>query len=658
MAGATTPWGQLRWNPQSWKEPKLLSAALLACAAFCTIGSTVDAQAQEAARNGRPYLRPMDGPDQLDPQPGSPSPETQPPQRWQQPGQPWNEAPPPTFPTEEPAAPRTWKRPPATTWSPPPHPQAGQSGNAARKPAPAIGAPQAVPAPIAKDDLAPVLASDGSGLPVDLWTGLDLARVEKLLAELTIPPRSAAVHDLWRRLILSKAAPTGAGRAFEAVRLEALYRSGLVTETAEAPPAGDAVLMVLAARQELANARREKACELAKSVDLATSQLPKRVKAQAVLLDGYCAAAAGDSAGAGLTAELAREEGQEPSAGLAALDAISIGAKPTLKIERHLSLLDYRLLEAAGAAPDSAALGIAEPALLVALASDATIAADVRLYAAESAARLNALSPEALAALYSALGRTGDRAQLLAAGQSSTPARRAALFKAIEATPQPVPKAQLMQALIEDARRNGLGFQTMRLLARSLAQLKPGPDLTFFVDSAAEIALAAREPQRVSSWVALSPRSTAHWLALADIADPALATRGEHLADLEALAVRGRFKPETLQRLATVLEALDYLVPIPLWDAANRTAAPTSGYLPETGVLPELQQASARKEFGHTILLTMMTLGPDGPEAANLIALGDSIRALKRAGLEAEARRLGLEALLGSWPRSLPNERS
>ena len=34
-----------------------------------------------------------------------------------------------------------------------------------------------------------------------------------------------------------------------------------------------------------------------------------------------------------------------------------------------------------------------------------------------------------------------------------------------------------------------------------------------------------------------------------------------------------------------------------------------------------------------------------------MIALGDAIRALKRAGLEADARRLGFEALFAGWPR-------
>jgi hypothetical protein len=38
-----------------------------------------------------------------------------------------------------------------------------------------------------------------------------------------------------------------------------------------------------------------------------------------------------------------------------------------------------------------------------------------------------------------------------------------------------------------------------------------------------------------------------------------------------------------------------------------------------------------------------------------MIALGDTIRALKRAGLEPSARRLGLEALFAAWPRSAHN---
>lgn len=517
-----------------------------------------------------------------------------------------------------------------------------------------------LPAPIDKGDLAPIMAEDGSNLPMDLWTGMNLASLEKLLAEIIIPPRSAAVHDLWKRLILSKAAPPGGGApgTFEAVRLEALYRSGLAAEAA-AEMAKEAqqtnpVVAVLAARNDLANANRDKACERAGQAGAHTGTIPKRVKAAALLLNGYCSAAAGDTAGAGLAAELAREEGQEQSLGLSILDAISINSKPNVKIEGTVSLLDYRLLEIAGAPPDAGVLEKAEPALLVALTNDSASKPELRLAAAEAAARLNAIPPDALAAIYSALGAK-DAAQ--AQGQASTPLRRAALFNAIEAERAPAAKIKLIQTLVEDARRAGLGFQVMRLVARACAQVRPEPQLANFIDTAAEIGLASANYDLLRSWVELSGRGAPgdgawHWLALADIADPSMQARGQYLNELEALALRGKFAPQLLHRLATVLEALDYLVPIPLWDAAGRTPQPTSGYLPETGVLPELQDASKKKEFGHTVLLVMKTLGPDGPEAANLIALGDSIRALKRAGLEADARRMGLEALLGSWPRT------
>ena len=79
------------------------------------------------------------------------------------------------------------------------------------------------------------------------------------------------------------------------------------------------------------------------------------------------------------------------------------------------------------------------------------------------------------------------------------------------------------------------------------------------------------------------------------------------------------------------------------------------GYLPETGVLAALAQAAASKEVGRTMLLVMRSLGPGGPEGANVLALGDAVRALKRAGLEADARRLALEALMAVWPRRAAN---
>jgi len=108
---------------------------------------------------------------------------------------------------------------------------------------------------------------------------------------------------------------------------------------------------------------------------------------------------------------------------------------------------------------------------------------------------------------------------------------------------------------------------------------------------------------------------------------------------------------DVLHRLATVLDALDVDVPMGIWEAAGRTPQPASGYLPETGVLADLAQSAQRKDTGRTVLVAMRGLGPNGAEGANILALADTVRALKRAGLEPDARRIAFEALFAFWPR-------
>jgi hypothetical protein len=540
-------------------------------------------------------------------------------------------------------------------------------------PAPRPAAPEqvmqeAIPPPVEKGDLAPVMATDGSGLPFELWRGLNTDAVETLISQLEIPPRSPALHSLWARLITADVTPPSGAASdgkFRALRLEALYRSGLAKEAAvelaKQQTSGDPLLSMLSARNELASGNATHACEIAQQATAAKGDMPKRLKGQAILLSGYCAAVANDTASAGLAGELAREEGVEASPGLEALDAISIGSKPKISITKQLSLLDYRLVERIGGVPHKDILEKGEPALLVALANDAATPVDLGLLAAEGAGRLNAMPVDMLAAIYRANAGTEAADTLLFGGQLQGAARRAALFKAAETEQTPMKKTRLIRAFIDDAKHQGLQFQALLMSAPIIAALNPQPEISWFAETGAEICLAAGQYDLARRWVATANvpgrpgGSLDHWLALADIADPNFAKRGDSLAALEPIAQSGRIKPDDLHRLATVLDALSYNVPIPLWDAASRTPQPSTGYLPETGVLSELQDASKKKEFGHTVLLAMKALGPNGAEGAHMISLGDSIRALKRAGLEADARRLGLEALLGAWPRTTTN---
>jgi hypothetical protein len=116
------------------------------------------------------------------------------------------------------------------------------------------------------------------------------------------------------------------------------------------------------------------------------------------------------------------------------------------------------------------------------------------------------------------------------------------------------------------------------------------------------------------------------------------------------IALKAGLPGPLLQRLVTALDALGEEVPIPLWDLAAKNPQPDDGYLPPTGMLSALKEAADKGDTGATILLAAAAFGPDGPQGAHLIALGDGLRALKRVGLDAEARRLAFEALYAHWP--------
>lgn len=519
---------------------------------------------------------------------------------------------------------------------------------------------------IDRSELAPVMADDGSDLPFELWRGLDVKTVQTLISEIEIPPRSPALHRLWLRLITSKGSPPTSGATddhFLFLCLEALYRSGLLEEASRAlsrMPSASPLIATLAARNQIGKGEKARGCAATRSGGPLTGNAPKSLKGLAALISGYCAAIDGDTAGAGLAAELAREQGLQDTGGIAALDAITLGTKPVIQDKQRITLLDYRLIEAAGGIIDTTALlNHAAPSLLAAFALGPNTEPALKLAAAEAAAQFNAITPDALADIY----RHQAATRQVPGGAAPAGLSRAELFVAAEAERIPRRKVRLMRSFLDESRRAGFYVTALRMIAPQSQSVAATPEIRKYAETGIEVAIAAGDYQRARSWArfasALAGAGSSnlnHWLALIDIADrEAGSDRGASLAYIEDLAVRGRLDPTLLHRLATVLDALEDNVPIPLWEAASRTPQPPGGFLPETGVLSQLQDAAKKREFGRTVLLIMKTLGPNGAEGAHMIALGDSIRALKRAGLEADARRLGLEALLASWPRSPMN---
>ncbi len=541
----------------------------------------------------------------------------------------------------------TQKRPVTEPKAAPPWPEAAPSGRPGEEALPQAQGPyqrpQARPSPVERMDLDPVMAGDASGLPLELWRGLDMQGLETLLGALELPPRSPVLHGLWRRMLLSAAPPPAGVPAdhFLAVRLEALYRSGMLAEMGEAGAGGGGpVVSVLMARRDIGLGDAQKGCDYIKSLADPRSGLPERLKGEVQLLVGYCAAVGGDRSGAGLAASLAREEGLEAELPLAVLTGVAEESKPSITLPKRGLLLDYRFLELLGPVNTRQLVERAEPALLAVIAQDARADAVARIHAAESALRSNVLSPSIAGEIL----RQVDVGQ----GEVDPAVRRAQQLKAAGNMSSPA-SAGALNALLREARRTGAGLQVAQALAANFAGGRYDPGLA---EIAVEALLAAGEISEARQAAGRGQHGLPHWVALIEVVDPARKTwRPSSLSILEELAVRGSLDADGLHRLATVLDALDIDVPVPLWDAANRAPQPKGGYLPETGVLAELAQSAQRKDTGRTILLVMRALGPQGAEGANILPLGDAIRALRKIGLETEARRLALEALLPVWPR-------
>jgi nucleotide-binding universal stress UspA family protein len=286
----------------------------------------------------------------------------------------------------------------------------------------------------------------------------------------------------------------------------------------------------------------------------------------------------------------------------------------------------------------------ASPELLYRLAQDESVAPELRLAAAERAASLNVIGGEELARAYR------EAVPALPKTANSPPALRAKLFASFESAPSAKMRAESISALLASARDQGIEVPTAQALARASAGLMDDPQAATFAETGIRIAALAGDEQSAWAWVDAGGDRLRSWQLLLAASDP-FSPRAEAALDEGVdLAVKGGLPAPLLHRLVTVLDALDYNVPMSLWDATSKTPQPNDGDLPETGALTELKQAADSGEVGRTVLMVAAVLGPKGAQGAHLIALGDALRALKRVGLDAEARRLGFEALYAHWP--------
>jgi hypothetical protein len=515
-----------------------------------------------------------------------------------------------------------------------------------------------------------ILDSDSGALGVDMWSQTPRRRVEALLPRLPGDLNAPVLRDLARRLLLSPAvAPErrhadGGNRDLLALRVDRLAAIGAtegLIRLIDALPRNTRSPGVLRYRVAalLLSHRRSDACRLVRAA-VRTADALFWQKAMAL-----CQFADGARAQADLTVRLLRDQVETDRGGFLALyDAATAGApKLPEPAPDTLGPLHLGLILASDVELPANRLDRLQAAGLASVATVPDAPLQLRARAGERAAALGALPVDRLGRLYAEFDFSDDDLITAAArvaersrDKMEPVRRRALLYQAIGREPAAAVRAELFNQFLSD-RAPGAFIAAARLLADDLATLDVKPEFAWFAATAGRALYAADRPEAAGRWLRMvqqeaiiNPKAAAAVTALWPYALLAGAQEVPANGGLAAWrqAQDGADRPARADReslLRALLGALDRpternWVEIALDTPAGPRPAPPAAFL------FALQESGAAGRRAETVLLSLLTLGPQGLAACHPAALATAVTALKQVGLADTARRLALQAAI------------
>jgi hypothetical protein len=493
----------------------------------------------------------------------------------------------------------------------------------APEPGTAISAePLAPPSP----DAAGLLAPAAGGLPEPVWEGTRRAVVERLLPALPGRNPSPTLRMLARRLLLTSAEPPrGDGPSLVALRVAALGAMGATGDAAALAEAAS-----LADDPPVARLR-VRAHLLAGSYHAVCGGVPALGDADALRLTAVCQALDGQVDAALLTVGLLREAGDGDPVLVRLIEAVGTAAAaldpdpgPGLAElgPEHLALLRIAKLPV-----PAEAFGTGELDVLAALAAEPLADPAARLDAAERAATLGLLDPARLAAAYEAASADTVRGSLFARLAAGTSPGDGASLVAEATAGMPVP---VLAGPVGTLWADALGPAEVRpavagRVARLLLAQDRGAEAEPWLASLDAADAAALGPASVAAGVRTADAGLDAWLDRAASGDGAARHRAAG-----ALAV---------------LRAGGAAIPDRAW-LALLDPARVPREVPSPALIQWLRDAALTGAVGETVLLALVLMGEDAPADAAPATIAAVVEALRAVGLDGEARRIAVEAVL------------
>jgi hypothetical protein len=492
------------------------------------------------------------------------------------------------------------------------------------------------------------------GLGASLWVNAPREAVEDLLGRIPLASADPFARGLSRRVLLtpSEALAGSAKRALVTIRIEKLLQGGLVDDAGQI-----AASLHLDNDPDFARVQADALLFAGRDKDVCSDLTATRLTSPDPFwleLRTWCFAAAGDSASADLTHAVLEAQGvREPAFDTLLADILTGAKKPVAAIGRPTALHIYLLRKAGLPINNAIAAKFGTAANAMAARETRNTPAE-RLSAAARISATGALSNAEIGAIANAQPidpKQLAQAQAIAAKLTFLPAqvllRRAAL---LESRP-PVKVDLLLAALAPGGHLDRLP-QTAALQSEVALAIKPDQ---FTAKGRAVIGRAlvlAHKYDAASVWyIGAADGEDLHaFQILIDLASPNAARDAAAQSAYSWFATNAAPQKNPDAQAALALGLSDVLShpmpPVARSLGATLEGMRWGGRRPSDDDIKKLNEAASQPgRKGEVALRVLAIVGADGPRDLPADVTIESVRILKQAGLDDDARALAIEAL-------------
>jgi hypothetical protein len=489
-----------------------------------------------------------------------------------------------------------------------------------------------------------VLREEDGGLPADLWLGSERSTIAALLDRMPGHYSSPAARDLARRLLLS-AGSMPAGQPDDSQLLA--HRMTLVLTLGDAESAvslaeaagGGAPTPAVAwplAEALFALGETDRAC------DTVQGQLRIGGRDYWQRASVFCDIRGERLDAAELTLSLLTETGEQDPVFRKLANALLDETSVDIEATPDMSALDTAMIAAAKSAVVRK-IDLLPPHLAVRLSSESAVVNGVRIESGVSAVRSAGMSPALIMLMF------GN-----AAGDPGAPYRNH-VVTAMSATTGIV-RAEALNDLWTNASQPENQATAAAFAQGFLRKLQPEAGLAFLAPAAFRMNLLNGEVKRAESWLtALRRNATAGNTPLSELARAQVLARlaGMKGVDDRALGLwlDSALSLEDRTHAMTVLLALDALgdpAGPALWRRVLADGSMASSAVAgDLGLWRQLVMSAGGGRMGEAISAALALVGSAPAASIDPIGLATIAGSLRRLGLETQARRLVVEAVIG-----------